>query len=95
MFCKDGAVLDVEAPRVEKIDTTKTFRIASQNLVKREYMFARVKDKLLVSIYTLHFLSNMKILHACQRRVHLEIHSIPCVKKADGTHVEGPLTDFL
>jgi hypothetical protein len=51
VFCKDGAVLDVEAPRVAAIDTTKTFRIPSQNLVKREYMFARVKDKLLVSAF--------------------------------------------
>jgi hypothetical protein len=51
VFCKDGAVLDVEAPRIETIDTTKTFRIPSQNLVKREYMFARVKDKLLVSVH--------------------------------------------
>ncbi|XP_028405556.1 cilia- and flagella-associated protein 44-like [Dendronephthya gigantea] len=47
VFCKDGAVLDVDAPRVDVIDTTKTFKIPSQNLVKREYMFARIKDKLL------------------------------------------------
>ena len=55
MFCKDGAVLDVEAPRIETIDTTKTFRIPSQNLVKREYMFSRVKDKLLVSMIYVYF----------------------------------------
>ena len=49
VFCKDGAVLDVEAPKT--VETDKTYRIPRQDLVKREYIFARVKDKLLVCKY--------------------------------------------
>ena len=85
MFCKDGAVLDVEAPRVETIDTTKTFRIPSQNLVKREYMFARVKDKLLVNARVTFFIKKENDRFKCMNTFFY---------KQEGSHVEGLLIDL-
>ncbi|XP_067037270.1 cilia- and flagella-associated protein 44-like isoform X2 [Acropora muricata] len=44
--CRDGTVLDVEAPASGKYDTSKTYHLPLTNLKTKEYHFTSVKDKL-------------------------------------------------
>ncbi|XP_031554688.1 cilia- and flagella-associated protein 44-like isoform X2 [Actinia tenebrosa] len=44
--CKDGTVLEVEAPQHGEHDTSKTYHLPLQNLKITEFFFKSVKDKL-------------------------------------------------